>query len=136
MDDVLLVKAGEVLPCDGVVTSGSAFVSMTHITGETTPKSIAEGDEIPAGARPLDGSITVRVLRIGDESTLSRIVRLVTEARKNRPQLQRFIDRFGEGYSKLILSLSFGIALLLPIVLGFMPNLPQIAYGGVSGSIR
>jgi len=114
--DYLLVRTGELAPCDGIVVLGTPYVSMEHITGEAEPRSMEIGNEIPAGARAIDGFLVLRVLRTGAESTVSRMVRLVTEAQQNRPRLQGFLDRFGRAYSQVIVSLSFAIVILLPIV--------------------
>mmetsp|Transcript_6032 Transcript_6032/g.10712 ORF Transcript_6032/g.10712 Transcript_6032/m.10712 type:complete len:893 (-) Transcript_6032:332-3010(-) len=116
VDDILLVKAGELAPCDCIVVGGTAYVAMEHITGEQLPRSVSEGEEIPAGARTLDSSLVVKVLRVGAESTISRMVRLVTEAQQNRPKLQGFLDRFGRTYSQVIIACSVLIAVSLPLI--------------------
>lgn len=70
----------------------------------------SEGDEVPAGSRNADGVLVLRCLRVADDSTPARIAKLTAEAQGNRPQLTRFVDRFGEQYSRFVLAASFALA--------------------------
>ncbi|KAK4535850.1 hypothetical protein CDCA_CDCA06G1875 [Cyanidium caldarium] len=97
--DCVLVKNGELNPCDARVERGDAYVSLEAITGESVPRRVTRGDAVSSGARVIDSSMVVRVERRADESTLARIARLVTEAQHNKPTLERWIDRFGRAYS-------------------------------------
>ena len=97
--DRVLVKNGELNPCDARVERGDAYVSLEAITGESVPRRVTRGDAVSSGARVIDSSMVVRVERRADESTLARIARLVTEAQRNKPTLERWIDRFGRAYS-------------------------------------
>eukprot|EP00178_Gracilaria_changii_P014266 TRINITY_DN40336_c0_g1_i1.p1 TRINITY_DN40336_c0_g1~~TRINITY_DN40336_c0_g1_i1.p1 ORF type:complete len:769 (+),score=79.20 TRINITY_DN40336_c0_g1_i1:292-2598(+) len=134
--DFLLVKTGQILPCDGQVASGDAFVSMQHLTGEPTPRHVEIGDEVPAGSRTEDASIVVRVTKTGAESYLARIARLVTAAQENRPRVTKFFDRFGQIYARSVLAISAIVALTLPLISAlFSSVLPTIRYAGRSGSI-
>ncbi len=110
----LLIKAGEIVPLDGRVINGKSFVNLFHLTGESHPVPKEKGDEVAAGARNLDGTLTIEVLRTSGESTLSRIVKLITQAQEAKPRLQRFLDRFGKWYAMTIMGLAFLFALLLP----------------------
>lgn len=111
---ILLIKAGEVVPLDSVVIKGSSFVNLSHLTGESRPVSKKLGDEVQAGAYNLDGTITVEVTRTSGDSTLNRIIELITQAQKAKPHLQRFLDRFGKWYAISIISLFFIFAITLP----------------------
>ncbi len=110
----ILIKAGEVVPLDGKVVSGSSFVNLVHLTGESEPISKRVGDEVPAGAHNFDGTLTLSVTRQSTDSTLSRIITLITQAQSAKPKLQRLFDRFGKWYSMSIILLSLFFALLLP----------------------
>jgi len=112
----LLIKAGEIVPLDGTVIAGSSFVNLVHLTGESHPIAKKRDDEVQAGSRNLDGTLTLRVTRTSADSTLSRIITLITEAQEAKPKLQRFLDRFGKWYAILIMSLSFIFAMGLPFV--------------------
>ncbi len=126
--DHLLVRAGEVVPLDGKVVDGSSFVNLVHLTGESVPVSKQKGDEVQAGSRNLDGTLTVEVTKTSAESTLSKIIKLINEAQGMKPKLQRFLDRFGKRYAITIIALFFFFALTLPLLL-------TIPFLGVEGSI-
>jgi len=113
----LLVRAGEVVPLDGTVVEGQSFVNLVHLTGESLPVSKKVGDEIQAGSRNLDGTLTISVSRTSSESTLSKIIQLVNEAQTMKPHLQRFLDKFSKWYAITIISLFFFFALTLPFIL-------------------
>jgi heavy metal translocating P-type ATPase len=125
---LLLIKAGEIIPLDGEVTEGSSLVNLVHLTGESQPLSKKKGDEVPAGAGNLDGTLTIRVIRTSTDSTLSRIIKLITQAQAAKPQLQQFLDRFGKWYASTIILLSTLFAFTLPWIF-------HIPYLGIEGSI-
>lgn len=110
----LLIKAGEIVPLDGTVIKGSSFVNLVHLTGESHPVSKTPGEEVQAGARNLDGTLTIAVTRTSHDSTLTRIVQLITQAQEAKPQVQRFLDRFGKYYATTIIALFFFFSLALP----------------------
>lgn len=124
----ILIKAGEVVPLDGKVIAGSSFVNLAHLTGETESQPRRIGDEVQAGAFNLDGTLTLSVIRNSADSTLGRIIGLITKAQEAKPKLERFFDRFGKWYSIAIILLSLTFALTLPYIFS-MPFL------GPEGSI-
>eukprot|EP00171_Calliarthron_tuberculosum_P012072 IDg12072t1 len=121
-----------VCPCDGTLApeSPSAFVAVPHLTGESTPRAVAPGNDVPAGARSLDGPLLVRVTRVGEESSLARIERLVADAQESRPAVLSFFDRFGRFYSRAVLIVAAAIAFCLPALR------PIVGYGGHNGSFK
>jgi Cd2+/Zn2+-exporting ATPase len=126
--DKLLVKNGEIFPLDGKVVEGSSSVNLVHLTGESIPVPKTIGDSVPAGARNLESALTIEVNRTNADSTLAMIMQLITEAQAAKPQLQRWLDRFGSYYASTIILLTFAFALLLPFLLG-------TSYSGHEGSI-
>lgn len=112
----ILVGAGESVPVDCEVFQGGATITIEHLTGEVKPLEAKVGDRIPGGARNLDGRIIVKVMKTWKESTLSRIVQLTEEAQLNRPNLQRWLDKFGERYSRVVVVLSIAVAVIGPLV--------------------
>lgn len=128
LDTLILIKAGEVVPLDGIVVKGNSFVNLVHLTGESQPIAKKIGEDVPAGALNLEGSLTVKVTRTSSDSTLSRIIKLITHAQETKPRLEQVIDRFGKKYALTIISLFFLFALTLPWVF-------QIPYLGFEGSI-
>ena len=91
--DVVVVKPGEKVPADGTVLTGSAHVNEAHISGESKPVSKTQGGEVVAGAIVLDGSLEVKLLRVGESSTIGQIKSLIASARKTKPSAQRLADR-------------------------------------------
>lgn len=125
---LLLVKAGEVVPLDGLVKEGSSFVNLVHLTGESQAIPKKKGDDVPAGAGNLDGTLTIKVTRASADSTLARIIKLITQAQETKPKVQQFLDRFGKWYASSIIALFFLFALTLPWFFSF-------PYLGPEGSI-
>ncbi|MBI2742916.1 MAG: heavy metal translocating P-type ATPase [Chlamydiales bacterium] len=124
----LLVKAGEIVPLDGVVLQGRSSVNLAHLTGESQPVFMQPGDEVAAGALNIEGALTIEVSRSSADSTLSRIINLIAHAQEAKPRLVRLIDRFGKGYALIVMGLFFFFALTLPWLL-------SIPYLGTEGSI-
>lgn len=129
VNELILVRAGEVLPLDGKVIEGSSSLDVAHLTGEHIPISVAEGKEVPAGALNIEGSLKVQVTRTGTKSTIARIIQLIYEANNAKPKLQTWFDRFGQKYSLFVILSSFSFGLLMPL---FMPTL---SYFGAEGSV-
>lgn len=124
----LLIKQGEIAPLDGIVISGQSSINLVHLTGESIPNLKMPGDLVPAGARNLESALTIEVTRVSADSTLARIIELITEAGEAKPRLQRWLDRFGKRYATTIIALTFLFALALPFFL-------NISYLGMEGSI-
>ncbi|CAK9167108.1 unnamed protein product [Ilex paraguariensis] len=110
----ILVKAGESVPVDCEVFQGRSTITMEHLTGEVKPIDRKVGDNIPGGARNLDGMMIVKAKKSWKESMLSRIVQLTEEAQLSKPKLQRWLDKFGEQYSKAVIVMSVGVAFIGP----------------------
>lgn len=128
VDSLILVKAGEVIPLDGIVVAGASSVNLIHLTGENFPVNKNVGDEVPAGARNFEGSLTVRVTRTSADSTLAKIIQLVTQAQEARPKLQRWFDRVSERYAITIILLSALFSIGLPLTHG-------LPFLGIEGSL-
>lgn len=124
----ILVKAGQVVPLDGIVIEGTSSLNLVHLTGENLPVTKTVGDEVPAGGRNLDGALTIDITRTSADSTLSRIIKLVTEAQEARPALQRWFDSLSRTYAISIILLSALFAMTLP----FLLNIP---FFGMEGSL-
>lgn len=112
----ILVKAGESVPVDCEVFQGRSTITIEHLTGEVKPMERKVGDSIPGGARNLDGMMIVKAKKTWKESMLSRIVQLTEKAQLSKPKLQRWLDKFGEHYSKVVVVLSVAVAFLGPLL--------------------
>ncbi len=93
LGDVVSVRPGERVPIDGIVTDGESFVDESMITGEPVPVAKRADDEVVGGTVNKAGAFSLRVTRIGADTTLSRIVRMVEEAQSAKPPIQRLADR-------------------------------------------
>ncbi|KAF3574239.1 hypothetical protein F2Q69_00062770 [Brassica cretica] len=125
----ILVGTGEIVPVDCQVYQGNATITVEHLTGEVKPLDAKAGDRVPGGARNLDGRIIVKVVKAWNESTLNRILQLTEDANSNKPKIQRWLDEFGEIYSKVVVVLSVSIAFLGPVFFKW-PFLSTIACRG------
>lgn len=116
--DHVRVLPGERIPTDAVLISGTTSVDQSAITGESMPRLVKPGDELYAGTINTDDPIEARVLRAVSESSLARILNLVTTARAQRQPVQRMIDRLSQPYSIGVLALSAVVLLIWHYALG------------------
>ncbi|MDY6784999.1 MAG: heavy metal translocating P-type ATPase [Cyanobacteriota bacterium] len=93
VNDLILIRPGEQISNDGVVVEGKTNVDESFLTGESRPVSKQEGDEVVAGSVNTEGSVQVKVTRVGDETTISQMMRLVEEAQNSRSRYQVLADR-------------------------------------------
>ena len=101
--DRLLVRAGEMFPCDAAVLAGSSAVDVSRLTGEPLPVLTTTGTELPSGAINGDGPLTVRALKLGRDSLYARIVELVRSAQASKAPLQRLADRYAVWFTPVTL---------------------------------
>jgi heavy metal translocating P-type ATPase len=103
-DDVLLVRPGELVPCDAVVVEGSAHVDVSMLTGEPLPITASRDTRLMSGSGILDGALTVRALAPARESQYARIVALVRSAQASKAPLQRVADRYAVWFTPVTLA--------------------------------
>jgi heavy metal translocating P-type ATPase len=101
--DGLLVRPGELLPCDALVLEGRSHVDAARLTGEPVPVTAAPGVHLLSGSLNLDGPLTVRVTAPASESQYARIVELVRTAQESKSPLQRLADRYAVWFTPLTL---------------------------------
>jgi heavy metal translocating P-type ATPase len=104
--DRLLVRAGEMVPCDGVVESGSSQVDVSRLTGEPLPLRAGPGVVLQSGALNVDGAVTLRVTARAEASLYARIVQLVRTAQASKAPLQRLADRYAVWFTPLTLAVA------------------------------
>ena len=101
--DVIRVRPGERIAVDGIIQEGSASVSAAEITGESIPASRGPGEAVAAGTLNQDGSLLVKALRTGPETTVARLVKLVAESRAGRYTLAPLVDRLSAAFVPFVL---------------------------------
>src|SRR3990167_5736691 len=105
--DLVLVRPGGAIPVDGVITEGSSSVNEAAITGESKPVSKTVKDEVIAGTINQDGSLTVRVTKIGEDTALAGIMRLVAEAQASKSNVQVLADKAAFALTIVAISVGF-----------------------------
>lgn len=116
--DKIVVQTGEKISVDGVITKGEAYIDQSSITGEYMPVTKKVGENVFAGTIIKNGNITIEAEKVGDERTVSRIIKLVEDANFNKAQIQNYADNF----SAQLIPLNF---LLAGIVYGTTRNIQK-----------
>ncbi len=116
--DEIVIKAGERVPLDGVVVSGTSQLDTAALTGESIPRDVQEGDAIISGCVNMTGLITVRVSKPFGESTVSRILELVENAAEKKARTENFITRFARYYTPAVVVVAALLAVLPPLLFG------------------
>jgi len=104
--DVLAVREGELVPLDGVVVDGGSVVDESMLTGESRPVAKSVGDEIFGSTQNGGGAFRMRVTRVGTDTLLRQIVRMVEEAQGGKAPVQRFADRVSAVFVPVVLVLA------------------------------
>ena len=115
---VIVVKAGERVPLDGVVISGESFVDTTALTGEAVPRRVAEGDDIFSGCVNGEGTLRMRTTKAYEDSTVAKILELVENASEKKARLEQFITRFARVYTPAVTIGALLLAVLPPLLTG------------------
>ena len=116
--DEVFVKPGQRLPADGKVTEGNSAVDQSPVTGESVPVDKGSGDAVFAGTVNGDGVLLIEVTKLATESTLARMVRLVSDAQTQKSPTQNFTDRFERVFVPVVL-IGAGLLIAVPPLFGF-----------------
>ena len=115
--DIVLVRAGDRIPLDGVVERGDSQIDTSPITGEPVPVSVHPGDTVTSGCVNVSGSVHIRVTHELGESMVSRILDAVENAAASKPQVERFVTRFAKIYTPVVCLIALLTAVLPPLLL-------------------
>ena len=118
LDDLLLVKPGEKIPVDGDVIGGESYVDESMINGEPIPNVKHDGEEVFAGTINQDGVLYIKAKKIGKETVLSNIIRLVEKAQSSRPPVQKFANTIVSYFIPVILTIAIIVFIIWYFVLG------------------
>lgn len=125
--EIILVKPGEKVPLDGVVTEGSSNLDTAALTGESLPRAVAEGSELVSGCVNMSGALKARVTKPYGESTVAKILDLVENASSAKAKSEGFITRFARYYTPAVVLLALLLAVAPPLFLGDFPKWIQLA---------
>ncbi len=128
-EDVFLVRAGERIPADGVVLSGSGTVDESALTGESMPVEKESGSQVRAACILLSGALTVRAERVGEDSSLARIIRLLEDAASSKAPIARVADKVSAVFVPIVMAIS---ALTLAVWLIATQNIEQALRSAIS----
>lgn len=115
--DEIVIRAGEKIPLDGLVTDGCSFVDTSALTGESVPRKIKPNDEVLAGMINQTGLITVKVTRIFGESSISKILEMVENATSKKAETEKFITTFAKYYTPVVVFGALLIAVMPPLLI-------------------
>lgn len=118
IDDIILVKAGERIPLDGVIIEGSSNLNTSALTGESLPVDVSIGDFVSSGCINLRGALKIRVEREYADSTVSRMLELIEGAAANKSKSEDFITKFAKWYTPSIIGLVILLAIVPPAIFG------------------
>lgn len=115
--DLLLVKPGDKIPVDGNVVGGESYVDESMINGEPIPKIKKDGEKVFAGTINQDGVLHIKAEKIGKETVLSNIIRLVEKAQSSRPPVQKFANTIVSYFIPVILTIAIAVFLIWYVIL-------------------
>lgn len=116
--DTILVKPGERIPLDGVVTKGSSLLDTKALTGESLPREVAKGDAVISGCVNRNGLLEIEVTKEYGQSTVAKILELVENAGSRKAEAENFITKFARYYTPIVVFCALALAILPPLILG------------------
>jgi len=118
IDELIIVRPGERISLDGIITSGRSFVDQSPITGESALVEKSAGDEVFAGSINGNGALEVKTTHRASDTTLARIIHMVEEAQSQKAPSHSFVDRFALVYTPTVIVLAGLVMVLPPLLLG------------------
>lgn len=116
--DIVVVKNGEKIPTDGVISKGNTRLDTSSLTGESIPKDVAENDEVLSGMINLGEVIEIKVTKAFEDSTASKILDLIENARETKSKTENFITKFSKIYTPTVIVIAILIAMSFPSIFG------------------
>lgn len=114
--DILLVRAGEKIPVDGVVVEGESFIDTAALTGESVPRRVVKDSDVISGCVNGEGILKVKAVKAYEDSTVSRILELVENASDKKSRMENFITRFARYYTPVVTIGALLLAIIPPIL--------------------
>ena len=117
LETEIIIKPGEKVPLDGIITSGSSTLDTSALTGESMPREVKEGDEILSGCINLNGILKAKVTKEFEESTATKILELIENASSEKSHTENFISVFAKYYTPIVVFCALALAFIPPIIL-------------------
>ena len=114
--DILIVRAGDRIPLDGVVTEGESRIDTSAVTGESVPVTVKKGDSVLSGCVNTSNLIKLRVEKVLSESMVTRILNSVESASAGKPKIENFITRFSRIYTPVVVAIALFTAIVIPLI--------------------
>ena len=156
--DIVVVRPGEKVPLDGEILEGKSQVDTSALTGESVPRTVGMGESVLSGMINQSGVLMLRVTKLFNESSISRILELVENASSKKADTEKFITRFARYYTPVVVFLSLAIAILPPLLIpgasqavwtyralvllviscpcGLVISIPLGYFGGIGGAAK
>ena len=155
--DHIMVRPGELVPLDGVITEGRSMIDTSSITGESTPRNASKGDVLLSGCMVVNGVLTVKVTSKYEDSTASKIINMVEEAYGAKSRSENFVTIFAKYYTPFVVVSALLLAVIPPLILGssfdewiyraltflviscpcaLVISIPLAFFGGIGGASR
>lgn len=116
--DIIVVKPGEKIPLDGILVKGDTMLDMSALTGESVPQKVEEQEEVLSGCINMNHLIEVRVTKVFQESTVSKILDLVQNSSHKKSKSENFITKFAKYYTPVVVIVAFLLAVGMPLLTG------------------
>jgi len=114
--ETIIIKPGEKIPLDGIVTEGTTSLNTVALTGESRPRGVAVGDTVMSGCVNISGMIRTRVTKTFGESTASKIIDMVENAGEKKSRSESFISRFARVYTPIVVIVAVVLAIVPPLL--------------------
>ncbi|MBK3392998.1 heavy metal translocating P-type ATPase [Psychrobacter sp. M9-54-1] len=118
IDDLVLVRPGDKVSADGVITQGASSLDDSPVTGESIPVAKTIGDKVFAGSINMEGAIQVRVEKTAADNTIARIIDLVEQAQASKAPTARFIEKFSRYYTPAVMAIAALVIIIPPLAMG------------------
>ncbi len=115
--ETIIVKAGERVPLDGVVTEGNSMLDTSALTGESLPREVTLGSELLSGCINMSGLISAKVTKPYSESTVNKILELVENASSRKSKSEKFITKFARVYTPVVVIIAVFLAVVPPLII-------------------
>lgn len=118
LGETLIIRAGEKIPVDGVVTSGQSTLDTSSLTGESLPRAVIEGDGVLSGSINLSGVLKIEATKVFEDSTVAKILDLVENSATKKARAEGFITRFARYYTPAVVLCAIALGLIPPLFFG------------------